>query len=342
VLFHLADPQLLGRSDTMSALIRVSAGAIALGLYCLPLGAVVAQNATDRAPGDVKPARSQSDAADRPGQRADSAQPGQTQPGRTTPGRQPYTANFRGTQPGAGQTQEVDQFFAGCLLAHNKAEVELSQLAQQQSQNPEVKKFAEQMIKDHSKMIQQLQPLASAQGERAGGLSQRNTSDATSATNSLGTSSTDAAQSTPGRAPALPGSPGADNTIAQSGVTGESSSTTSRSAGGSAAVQQITSIEQKIKEQCKQSAKEELQQKSGAEFDKCYIGNAISAHMQAVAALEVLGQQSQGQLAQVAQQAQPTVQKHLDHAKQLMKELEGQGSGEDNRAAARPTSDSSR
>jgi predicted outer membrane protein len=218
----------------------------------------------------------------------------------------------------------VDQFFAGCLLAHNKAEVELSQLAQQQSQNPQVKQFAEQMIKDHTKMIEQLQQIAGKQGDRTG--------SSTATPNSLGTSSTDAA----GRAAGSPG---------ESASTSSTDTTTLGATGrpaGNAAVQQIASIEQKIKEQCKQSAKEELSQKSGAEFDKCYVGYSIGAHMQAVAALEVLGQQSQGQLAQVAQQAQPTVQKHLDHAKQLMKELEGQAGSDDSRSAERPTSRPSR
>jgi predicted outer membrane protein len=73
-------------------------------------------------------------------------------------------------------------------------------------------------------------------------------------------------------------------------------------------------------------AKDELQQKSGAEFDKCYVGNAIGMHAHALAELEVIGKQTQGTLAQVAQQAQPTVQQHFDHAKQLMKQLEGQSS----------------
>jgi len=45
-----------------------------------------------------------------------------------------------------------------------------------------------------------------------------------------------------------------------------------------------------------------------------------------LAAVEVIGKQTQGTLAQVAQQAQPTVQQHLEHAKQLMKQLEGQSS----------------
>src|SRR6185295_1121554 len=82
-------------------------------------------------------------------------------------------------------------------------------------------------------------------------------------------------------------------------------------------------IDRQINERCLQAAKQELQSKSGAEFDKCYVGIAIGEHMRALAALEVIGQQTHGQLAQAAQQAQPTVQQHLDHAKQLMKQLEG-------------------
>jgi predicted outer membrane protein len=83
-------------------------------------------------------------------------------------------------------------------------------------------------------------------------------------------------------------------------------------------------IDQQINQRCLQMAKDELQQKSGADFDKCYVGNAIGMHVHALAALEVIGKQTQGQLAQVAQQAQPTVQQHFDQAKQLMKQLEGQ------------------
>ena len=92
------------------------------------------------------------------------------------------------------------------------------------------------------------------------------------------------------------------------------------------AVHQLMQIERQINERCLQMARDELQQKSGAEFDKCYVGNAIGAHAHALAALEVIGKQTQGTLAQVAQQAQPTVQQHFDHAKQLMKQLEGQSS----------------
>jgi predicted outer membrane protein len=90
--------------------------------------------------------------------------------------------------------------------------------------------------------------------------------------------------------------------------------------------------------------KEDLQQKSGAEFDKCFVGTAIAAHMHALAALEVISQQSQGQLAKVAQEAQPTVQQHLEHAKQLAKQLDSQSntssssSGSSNSQADRSSS----
>ena len=83
--------------------------------------------------------------------------------------------------------------------------------------------------------------------------------------------------------------------------------------------------------------KEELQQKQGADFDKCYIGSAVGAHMHVLATLEVLSQNSQGELSKIAQSAQPAVQQHLDHAKQLMKQLEGE-SGSRATASSRSTS----
>src|SRR5207244_11922910 len=117
--------------------------------------------------------------------------------------------------------------------------------------------------------------------------------------------------------------------VPSTGITTDTTSSltaTERAGAGSGAVHQIMQIDRQVNERCTQAVREELQQKSGAEFDKCFVGNAIGAHIHALAALEVIGQQTQGQLAQVAKQAQPTVQQHLEHAKQLMKQLEGQSS----------------
>ena len=87
---------------------------------------------------------------------------------------------------------------------------------------------------------------------------------------------------------------------------------------GSAALQQLAAIEQKINERCQQTLREELQQKTGAEFDECYVGSQIAGHMHMLAALEVISQETQGPLKQAAEEARPLVQKHLEHAKELM------------------------
>jgi len=236
----------------------------------------------------------------------------------------------------------VDHYLASCLLAKNEGEVQLSEIAQQKSENAEVKQFAQKMIQDHRKMIEQLQPLASMQGGTSRGASgttgtssanERNTTTdiSSSSGRSESTSRTSDTTATPGSSGAgqTTNSPSGTTAAPQIGATADATSTsaaTDRSSAGSGAVHQLMQIDRQINERCLQANKEELQQKTGAEFDKCFVGNAISAHVKALAALEVIGQQTQGQLAQVAQQAQPTVQQHLDHAKQLMKQLEGQSS----------------
>jgi predicted outer membrane protein len=223
-------------------------------------------------------------------------------------------------------SQEVEYYLAKCLLFKNQAEIELAQLAQQQSQNPEVKQFAQKMVQDHSKFVQQLQPLAGARGEsgRAPGTPAENRQFD--------------AQRNAGDTTRLPGSPGATqpgNQIANQGLAG----TTPGAAQGtmqSGALHQLAQIELQIAEHCKQAMRDELQQKQGIEFDKAFVGSQIGGHMHMLSALEVIGRQTQGQLAQVAQQAQPTVQQHLDHAKQLMQQLEQQGAGRPGAQAERP------
>jgi len=234
--------------------------------------------------------------------------------------------NSRSQKLIGGQNQEVEQFLVGCLLAKNGAEVELSQFAEKQAQNPEVKKFAQMMIQDHQKMIQQLEQLAGTQ---------RNTSKQADRSNDA--SSTDADNQRPGdrtfgNSPLDVGTPGTgDSTLSETSVRDASDRTTvdprtartnPASPGRNVAIQQLAQIDRQIVERQTQATLEDLQQKSGAEFDKCFVGGAIVAHMHMIAALQVLEQQRQGQLAWAAKQARPVADQHLEHAKQLMKQLE--------------------
>src|SRR4051794_18685048 len=100
----------------MSALFRTITGVVAIGLSCLPLGAVVAQQSTTRAPNENS-AQSQNNTANPAGRSDAATAPRLNQPSNNaTPGRQPYTANFRGTQANAGgQSAEVENYLANCL-----------------------------------------------------------------------------------------------------------------------------------------------------------------------------------------------------------------------------------
>jgi len=242
----------------------------------------------------------------------------------------------------------VDQFFANCLLADNRAEVELSQLAEKQAQSSEVKQFAQMMVRDHEKMIQQLEQAAGSQGASSRGTSTTRSSTSSSenaGSNTISASGTSnvgglsnsgtSSQSNSGTAESntsgtnLPGSSGAGQTASRdaTSLTSGSSSpslTGATSSAGNDAVSQIGQIDRQIVDRKSQMMKEELQQKSGAEFDKCFVGGAVAAHTHALAALEVISQHSQGQLAQIAKQAQPTVQEHLERAKQLIKQLDSE------------------
>jgi predicted outer membrane protein len=304
----------------MSASSRVRFGAIAAGLVCLLLSYSVAQQDTA-----IDKTRADANAT---GQ-ADRATTEQTDPtasgvgGRTVGDLNQHRTNYRAAQTAAAGHNPVEHFLAACLLGQNKAEVELSQIALQKSENAEVKQFAQKMIIDHQKMIEQLRPLAMAQiGANRG------------ASSILGGTSESQGRSeaTEGRTSdttALPGSSGASQTVPPSGTSPVASPATSTAetatvAGRGNAIHELMQVERQINERCLQMAKDELQQKSGAEFDKCYVGDSIGMHAHALAALEVIGKQTQGTLAQVAQQAQPGVQQHFDQAKQLMKQLEGQ------------------
>jgi predicted outer membrane protein len=275
----------------MSASPRLKFGFLAASLSCLLTGYVVAQQETVREPSEA--AIEQPDAQNPAGQTD-----------RLKSQRREYTANFRGNRADAGaQTQEIQRYLVGCMLAKNQAEVELSKFAQQQTQSPEVKEFAQMLVQDHGKFIQKLQQLAGDQ------------------TTTIGNQPGERTQP-------------AENREAVSQNAAELNAA-NRAASSNSAVDQLLTLEKQIVERCAQSARDELQQKQGVEFDKCYVGSQVAGHMQMLAALEVLQEQGPEQIQQIAQEAQPNVQKHLVHAKQILKQLEGAGPA--GTRATRPT-----
>jgi putative membrane protein len=99
--------------------------------------------------------------AQQPGAGAGAGQsPNQTSPGQTSPNMNP---EMNGMQQ-AGQTSPMDKMFVQKAMQGGLAEVQLGQLTLQKSNNEQVKQFAQRMIDDHTKLNDQMKPIAQQAG----------------------------------------------------------------------------------------------------------------------------------------------------------------------------------
>jgi predicted outer membrane protein len=206
------------------------------------------------------------------------------------------------TQPGAQsgtQTQSAanDATLVTWLLVDNENEIALSRIALQKAQSAEVKQFAQQMIDDHGKMVQKLQQLGGA--------------------NRVSTAGGDTTRPDPNRP--------ADPTKRATDAKGEYPAGQPMEASGVRSIAGGIDHERLIRDlgrKCQESSTKMLQEKQGAEFDKCYMGMQLGAHMKAVDMLEVFRNYASPSLRPAIEEALPTVQMHLQHAKDIAKKTE--------------------
>lgn len=90
-------------------------------------------------------------------------QPGQM-PGQNPPGQNPNVPPGavppQSPMPEIMPSQETDKRFVREALQSNLAEIEMGKLALGRSSNTNVRQFAERMIRDHTRMNQQMEPIA--------------------------------------------------------------------------------------------------------------------------------------------------------------------------------------
>jgi predicted outer membrane protein len=180
-------------------------------------------------------------------------------------------------------------------MLDNAEEVALGKLAEQRSQNPQVKQFAQQMVQDHSQMLEKLQQFVSGR-------------------------STDPSQ--PGQT--------SSSISSQQGTSSTQQHTRQQDAG-------LLAAKTDAAKRCLQMKQQELSQKQGAEFDKCYVGSQLLAHMGMLATLEAFQKHASPQLQQQIAQGIQTTQQHLTHARQLAQQLEGQQSATAGQSTPSPT-----
>jgi predicted outer membrane protein len=271
-------------------------------------------------------------------------------------------ANFppQGERQGFAQGRQGQQGRLGdaalvrWISADNEAEIRISELAQQKSQNEQVKQFAKMMVDEHTKLGEQLQQASQNQGnadndqtiEERTTTTRRNANAA--ATDSTRENATDAAdnqneQPNAARRNRREATDAANNDTdkatdsgndnAQEGRNARNANRTtrtetetrtalgSRQGGGN---NPAVAFHEQIKQECVASLTKELNSKNGPEFDKAFLGAQISAHMGMLDTLKTADQYASADLKQTLQQARQASEQHLQKAKQLMKQVESE------------------
>jgi predicted outer membrane protein len=235
---------------------------------------------------------------------------------------QPQRSNTRNApadKARAGQTgSRVDAQLAAWLIVDNEAEIALAELAQQKAESEEVKQFARTMQDEHTQYLSQLAPFAgdahqsgdrTIEGQQPSRRTEGSRDDTDRARDDTDAQRRDA-QRRDGQQQA-----GNDRPKATDARRPGEQATDSRGV-------DLVALKKELGEQCLQSVKQSLEEKQGAEFDKCYMAQQAMAHQQMLDTLEVFESHASTELQPVIQAGIETTRKHLEHAKELAKSAE--------------------
>ncbi|MEX2286856.1 MAG: DUF4142 domain-containing protein [Planctomycetaceae bacterium] len=215
-------------------------------------------------------------------------------------------------QKGAGQWAPLDQYVLSCAMSENEAEISISKIAQQRASNPQVKQFAEKMIKDHTAFLQKLRSAQSSEDKQD--------QQGRAAGDSPKTKALQAKRDPAEKQPQLK-----VPRIGRGATAVDQGDYAARVHG--IPVQTLIGINDEIHERCLATLQQELEQKEGAEFDRCFMGFQVGAHMKIVDALDVLQNHVSPELKQILSEGADTSKQHLTQAKDLMAQVEGKATG---------------
>jgi predicted outer membrane protein len=205
-----------------------------------------------------------------------------------------------------------DQQIAALLFGCARNEVEISTLAEEKATSEEVKAFAAMMVKDHSPGLEKLKELA-------GPLLSAHASDTPVEAVKEETKEETKEEVRDPAAKEVPATPrlgrreGAEPrrrvTVKRANVDEEPA----------AHALDWNNIHMQIADQC--LTKAEFSKKSGAEFDRCYMGQQIMAHAKALDELKVLRNYASPELRKDIDETTKMATHHLDEAKTIVESL---------------------
>jgi predicted outer membrane protein len=222
---------------------------------------------------------------------------------------------------------DVDHFLTRVIRQANRDEIATAQLGAQRAANPDVKKFATQMVDDHNRFMTRLQQFEAGQrnampGARTGRFNKgaSNFQPAPSTTQSPATSDTANDHNATGQVQTTPPSSFNQPAAAAPGFAGQVAGQDVRARHNAA--HQFIGIMDQVAAQTERSIQRELSQKEGAQFDRCFLSWQVMDHMWLVEALTVFQQNASPALQPILQEGLQTAQQHLTHAKALLSQIE--------------------
>jgi len=181
------------------------------------------------------------------------------------------------------------------LVNGNKAEIELGKLASEKATAPEVKEFAQMMVKDHSAYLEKVQKFTDEKGQPVAG-ADRKTFD----------------NPTEEKRPIIEDAKSDQPKEQHVGFRGDKHAA-------------MEKIGKRAGELHLQMTKDLLNKYQGRDFDMAYVGQQIAAHTQMLANLKAMEENTSGEFQTVVKEGTKTTEMHLNHAKELSAQLQKQG-----------------
>lgn len=215
------------------------------------------------------------------------------------------------------QMNAVDMFLARWLIIDNENEIALAKLAEQKAKDSQVKEFAQQMIQDHQQIIDQLARFAGEAGEPRASTAPANNQQPLrdQVRNVNGQNRAEVARE-PARAPANQAQP-ERRVVArptdQGVIPGQANQQQHPQQG-------MLALKHELAEECRNSARQELEGKQGKEFDECFIGMQLAGHMMAIDTMKVFERHASDELKQTIAGGLKTAEGHFAKAKKIMQQ----------------------
>jgi predicted outer membrane protein len=221
----------------------------------------------------------------------------------------------RGHGPIAPTAFDLDQFFAGCLLATNEGEIAISELAANRAKSSKVKEYAQQMVEEHRALSRQLMPLA------ASDLASRHPQLARSEPTAISEKGNhqDKMTDLPAQRPSRSLLDQAANEANMEPVD------TNSIVPVNATLNQLSDADRRIHQAITKRLRTELEQQSGDDFDTAYLHAQAIAHIEMIGATEAIQAQSPDKLGRIAQQAGAMAERNLKQVRQFLQSRAKEG-----------------